>query len=74
MAVRITSKGQVTIPKRIRLALGVRAGDEIEFVETEGVVRVAKVPGDNPFSAWMGHLKHLEGVRTDDLISAMRDE
>jgi antitoxin PrlF len=34
-AARITSKGQITIPVRIRAALGVGAGDRIEFVELE---------------------------------------
>jgi antitoxin PrlF len=31
----VTSKGQVTIPVRVRSALGVDAGDRIEFVELE---------------------------------------
>jgi antitoxin PrlF len=31
----ITSKGQVTIPVKVRAALGVEAGDRIEFVEIE---------------------------------------
>lgn len=28
----ITSKGQITLPKRIRCALGLRAGDKVDFV------------------------------------------
>ena len=32
-AATITSKGQITIPKEVREALGVEAGDKIEFVE-----------------------------------------
>jgi len=32
-AATITSKGQITIPVRVRAALGVDAGDRIEFVE-----------------------------------------
>jgi antitoxin PrlF len=32
---KVTSKGQVTIPVRIRAVLGVSAGDRIEFVEVE---------------------------------------
>jgi AbrB family looped-hinge helix DNA binding protein len=31
----VTAKGQVTIPVRVRAALGVDAGDRIEFVEVE---------------------------------------
>lgn len=31
----ITSKGQVTIPKPVRDALGLETGDRIEFVRTE---------------------------------------
>ena len=29
---RVTEKGQVTIPQGIRQALGIRPGDEVEFV------------------------------------------
>jgi antitoxin PrlF len=32
-AATLTSKGQITIPARVRTALGVDAGDRIEFVE-----------------------------------------
>jgi antitoxin PrlF len=34
-AATLTSKGQITIPVKVRTALGVDAGDRIEFVETE---------------------------------------
>ena len=30
----LTSKGQITIPAKIRAALGLEAGDKIDFVET----------------------------------------
>lgn len=29
----LTSKGQITIPARVRRALGLEAGDRVEFVE-----------------------------------------
>ena len=29
----VTSKGQITIPSRVRDALGLEAGDRVEFVE-----------------------------------------
>jgi antitoxin PrlF len=31
----ITTKGQITIPSKVRSALGVDAGDRLEFVEIE---------------------------------------
>ncbi len=31
MAVSVTSKGQVTIPKRVRQALGITPGSKVEF-------------------------------------------
>jgi antitoxin PrlF len=31
----VTSKGQITIPAQVRSALGVDAGDRIEFVEVD---------------------------------------
>lgn len=34
-AATLTSKGQVTIPVKVRTALGVDTGDRIEFIEIE---------------------------------------
>jgi len=31
----VTSKGQITIPAKVRLSLGLDAGDKIDFVEFE---------------------------------------
>lgn len=33
---KLTSKGQITIPKDIRRKLGVKTGDKIVFIEEEG--------------------------------------
>ena len=38
---KVTTKGQITIPKSVRTALGVEAGDRVEFVVREdGVVEM----------------------------------
>ena len=53
-AATITSKGQITIPKEVRDALGVGAGDRLEFVaEEEGVYKVVAATRD------VSHLKGL---------------
>ncbi|MGB7685637.1 MAG: AbrB/MazE/SpoVT family DNA-binding domain-containing protein [Solirubrobacterales bacterium] len=42
---KITDKGQVTIPKEIRDRLGLLPGTEVEFIEQHGEARVRKVRG-----------------------------
>jgi AbrB family looped-hinge helix DNA binding protein len=43
MAVSVTSKGQVTIPKRVRDALGITPGSKIEFDLEGGGARLKLV-------------------------------
>ena len=37
---RVMSKGQVTIPKKVRAALGIDTGDRVTFIVDAGNVRV----------------------------------
>lgn len=53
-AAKITSKGQITIPVRIRAALGISPGDRIEFVELERG-RVVMIPATRS-------IKELDGM------------
>ncbi|HET8775686.1 MAG TPA: type II toxin-antitoxin system PrlF family antitoxin [Thermoanaerobaculia bacterium] len=54
----ITSKGQITIPKEVREALNVQAGDVLDFVINErGEVTVRTLRGD--VRRLRGMLKHL---------------
>lgn len=51
---RITAKAQTTIPRAVRLALGIKPGDEIAY-EIEGdrvILRRAGDPFDRPFAAF----------------------
>src|SRR6185437_12975636 len=43
MAVSVTSKGQVTIPKRVREALGITPGSKVEFDVVGGGARIKLV-------------------------------
>jgi AbrB family looped-hinge helix DNA binding protein len=40
--VRVTEKGQVTIPKELRDALGISAGTEVEFERQQDAIVVRK--------------------------------
>jgi AbrB family looped-hinge helix DNA binding protein len=39
---RVTEKGQVTIPKNVRRKLGIGPGSEVDFVERDSVVVLEK--------------------------------
>jgi AbrB family looped-hinge helix DNA binding protein len=51
---RVTSKGQITVPYEIRRALGVRAGDKLEFETKEGGCSVRPVRAEDPFEQFRG--------------------
>lgn len=52
---KLTSKAQTTIPQPVRVALGLREGDEIAYSIEDGRVvltRAARDPVDDPFHAF----------------------
>ena len=69
---KVTSKGQVTIPKKVRERLGVHPGENVGFEEKEGVVVITKAVTKSPFDKWMGRLAKLEGQKSDDLVKELR--
>ncbi len=73
---RVTSKGQVTIPKEIRDRLGIGAGSEVDFVATEdGVQLVAvnqNVSPEESERTFRDHVRRLAG--TLDLGGMTTDE
>ncbi len=69
---KVTSKGQVTIPKKVREKLGVHPGEAVGFEEKGDLLVIRKVVTKSPFDKWMGRLKHLKGLRSDDLVKEAR--
>ena len=70
---RVTSKGQVTIPRNIRESLGIGPESEIDFVEENGKFYLVKT-GRRPAKK---HFKKLRGIAsanmsTDDILSLTR--
>ena len=55
----LTSKGQITVPAAVRAALGVDAGDRVEFVEV-APGRYEFIAATRPVTA----LKRMFGART----------
>ena len=69
---RVTKKGQVTIPKDVRDDLGIRPGDEVEFVRTEEGYRIEKEVDENPFEKWRGTANTDQSV--EERMAELRGE
>lgn len=63
---RITAKGQVTIPKKVRTRMAVEAGDRLAFeLDDDGGARI--VPVRRPLKPLRGYLaEYTTGRRLDD--------
>jgi len=72
---KLTSKGQVTIPKRMRDHLGLKPGSEIEFTINNRGEIVLKSNGKRPksqFEAVRGTLNL--GMTTDEFMRFVRGD
>lgn len=66
MRATVTSKGQVTLPAKLREKLGLRQGDQIEFEQAGGewTVKPVRPAEDNPFAEFVGIAPLEEDVVT----------
>lgn len=77
---RVTSKGQVTIPQEIREVLGLLPNTEVIFDIVDGEARIRKAGRGKRLSRGDGVLAHLRGSRpsnklsTDEIMALMRGE
>lgn len=72
---RVTEKGQVTIPKDLRDALGIGAGTEVEFEQDEDAIVVRKVAGaDQRGRRFVDRLRGRGDVQltTDEIMALTR--
>ena len=76
MSTTVTSKGQVTIPKRVRDLLGIEAGSLVDFERgSDGrivLVKVGKKARPNRFARLRGHAG--KGLSTADIMAMTRGE
>jgi antitoxin PrlF len=71
---KVTSKGQLTIPKEVRRALGIREGDSLIFDMDDGGevrVRVARKPVS--FADYAGAWREGKGMSWDEVEEYMRE-
>jgi AbrB family looped-hinge helix DNA binding protein len=62
---KVTSKGQITVPREVRRILGVRAGDRLLFESDAKGIRVRSVRNPNIFSKY-------RSIRNPGIASARR--
>lgn len=81
---RVTEKGQVTIPKPVRRRLGIEPGSEVEFVLRDGEALLRRVEPETDerekeVTAFMNHMRSfigvmdLNGLSSDEFMSLLRD-
>ncbi|MCL8209296.1 MAG: AbrB/MazE/SpoVT family DNA-binding domain-containing protein [Actinomycetia bacterium] len=68
----VTSKGQITLPKAVREALGLTTGSVVEFTIEEGRVVLRKAVPVDAFRRWRGVLRTTATGGTDQLLEELR--
>jgi len=80
---RVTEKGQVTIPKEIRDHLGIEPGSEVEFIASGKGALLVKSDAETPeewarnFKEWAKSVEgtlDLDGMTTDEYMVWLRGE
>ena len=78
---RVTSKGQVTIPKLIRERLGIVPGSNVEFVDGPEGIRLVRASGKDKnvrraqVRAWLKNFTGtgISGLGSDEYMALIRE-
>lgn len=70
MKTTVSEKGQITIPKRVRDSLGVRAGDVLELKEVDGSFVATKITQGRTFRSLVGLLNNPSS--SDEFLDEIR--
>ena len=73
---KVTIKGQVTIPQVIREKLGITPSTEVDFIEEKGRVYLVKKKGSDIRSRKFRNLRGISKIKmtTDEIMSLTRGE
>jgi AbrB family looped-hinge helix DNA binding protein len=71
---RVTTKGQVTIPQHIRERLGITPANEVDFIEEKGRVYLVKKKGGDITTRKFQKLRGIATVKmtTDEIMALTR--
>jgi AbrB family looped-hinge helix DNA binding protein len=73
---RVTTKGQVTIPQHIREKLGITPTTEVDFIEEKGRVYLLKRKGQSITNRKFRKLRGIATVKmtTDEIMALTRGD
>ena len=73
---RVTTKGQVTIPQHIREKLGITPYSEVDFIEEDGRVILVKRDQGAPVSPTFRRVRGIATVKmsTDEIMALTRGD
>lgn len=69
----VTSKGQLTIPKSVRNALGIGTGDRVVFRVEDGCVLLAKTPDLLDLAGTIAVPESKRGATWSEIVRATHD-
>ena len=69
----VTSKGQLTIPKSVREALGIDKGDRVVFRVEDGCVLLAKIPELLDLAGTIAVPEGKEGASWSEIVEATHE-
>ena len=70
---KVTSKGQVTIPKDIRRVLGIEEGDSVVFEANESGVHLRPARPPSVFAAYAGIWRESDGLTIEEIKANIRE-
>lgn len=72
MKATLTSKGQITIPAKIRRKLGLRAGQVLDFDEAAPYLKAILVFDEDAMRAVLGCAKRPTSMKSDEWLDETR--
>jgi antitoxin PrlF len=72
MKTRVSEKGQITIPKKVRDQLGIRPGTVLEVSAAAGRLVAVKHDPQDPFHKWRGKGRLPSGLTVDGYLNKAR--
>ncbi len=72
---RVTTKGQVTIPRHIRDSFDIGPGTEVDFIEENGRVYLIRKERRNSSASGFGRFRGAASVKmsTDEIMTLTRE-